>query len=140
MSPEDRILAYFDACSTGTTDDIASNFTEHATVFDTNVPPVCGAHRIGVSWVKIRNHWLGAHWEVDSYVGDAKTAAIEWSMTGINAPTNVQPDGLSFTFRGSEHYRFEGDENLISEIRQYWVFDPSKLETGLVGFSYPNPG
>jgi hypothetical protein len=63
-------------------------------------------------------------------VSDGDVAAIEWSMTGIDPD-----DGEVFTFRGSEHYRFETDVNLIVEIRQYWAFDPSALDTGLIGFA-----
>ena len=40
----------------------------------------------------------------------------------------------AFTFRGSEHYRFV--DTRIDEIRQYWTFDPAKLDTGLIGYDY----
>ena len=62
---------------------------------------------------------------------EGRAAAIEWSMTGTNPD-----DQQSFVFPGSEHYRFETDDNLISEIRQYWTFDPQQLSTGLVDYDY----
>ena len=43
-------------------------------------------------------------------------------------------DGAPFVFRGSEHYRFEGD--LIAEIRQYWAFDPNNPGSPLLGYAY----
>jgi len=137
MDPEQRINAYFHACGHGTADDIADHFTAEATIFDTNIRPVTGAAKIGTMWVKVRERWLGATWHVDSFVGDANGAAIEWRMHGTN-PINNQP----FTFCGSEHYRFASPPNqaanLISEIRQYWTFDPEHLNTGLVDYQYGN--
>jgi hypothetical protein len=44
--------------------------------------------------------------------------------------------GRPFAFRGSEHYRFR--DSLIAEIRQYWTFDPERLDTGLRGYPYPS--
>ena len=91
-----------------------------------------GAGDIGASWVKVRERWGGAVWSVDSFVGDGSGAAIEWSMTGTNPA-----DGRSFTFRGSEHYAFADaaeDVGLIAEIRQYWTFDPDRLDTDLIGY------
>lgn len=117
MSTRARIEEYFAACSEGSAAEIAAHFTPDAVVFDTNIRPMRGADDIGTSWVKVRERWGGAVWSVDSFVGDADTAAIEWSMTGTDPASQ-----RSFTFRGSEHYRFV--DGLIDEIRQYWVFDP----------------
>jgi SnoaL-like domain len=131
MSPADRITAYFLACSEGSADDIAKHFTTDAVVYDTNVRPARTRAAIGVTWVRVREKWLGARWTVDSLVTDGGTAAIEWSMTGVD-PTS----GHAFVFRGSEHYAFEAGTGLIREIRQYWTFDPAKLDTGLIDYKY----
>lgn len=122
----ERITAYFDACGEGTPAEIAGHFTPDAVVFDTNIRPMRGAADIGTTWVTVRERWGGARWTVDSIVSDGETAAIEWSMTGTDPES-----GRAFVFHGSEHYRFGGDENLIDEIRQYWTFDPERLDTGL---------
>ena len=129
MTHAERITAYFTACSEGSADEIADHFTADAVIYDTNVAPVATSDRIGSTWVKVRDRWLGARWIVDSLISDGKTAAIEWSMTGTD-PTS----GRAFVFRGSEHYAFETDANLIREIRQYWTFDPATLDTGLKGY------
>lgn len=133
MTPAARINTYFTACGEGTAADIASHFTEHAVIFDTNVRPIRGAEQIGQMWMMVRQRWGGARWSVDSVIEGGRTAAIEWSMTGID-PTTQRP----FTFRGSEHYRFVG--SLIDEIRQYWTVDAEALDTGLVGFNYLDDG
>ncbi|MFT4595952.1 MAG: hypothetical protein ACI9TF_000189 [Paracrocinitomix sp.] len=132
MTPAERINTYFTACGEGTAADIASHFTDHAVIFDTNVRPIRGAEQIGDMWVIVRQRWGGARWSVDSVIEGNATAAIEWSMTGTDATTQRQ-----FAFRGSEHYRFAG--SLIDEIRQYWTFDADTLDTGLVGFNYLDP-
>ena len=131
MKHRARIEAYFHACGHGSADDIASHFTAEAVVFDTNIRPMRGAETIGRSWVKVRERWQGALWTMDSLVSDTDVAAIEWSMTGTN-PEDQRP----FVFRGSEHYRFETDANLIAEIRQYWTFDPVTLDAGLQDYDY----
>lgn len=139
MEPTERITAYFEACSTGSEAEIAAHFTPDAVIFDTNIRPTRDAEAIGATWVKVRERWLGAVWTVDSFVGDAAGAAIEWSMTGTE-PEAERP----FVFRGSEHYRFSDtptsdaptSKNLIAEIRQYWTFDPLALDTGLLGYDY----
>jgi hypothetical protein len=128
-SHTERITAYFLACSEGSAAEIASHFTPDAVIYDTNVEPLVSSDRIGAAWVKVRERWGGARWTVDSAVSDGAAAAIEWSMTGVNPV-----DGRSFVFRGSEHYSFATDANLISEIRQYWTFDRVALDTGLIGF------
>ena len=130
MHPSERITAYFDACTHGTAADIAAHFTVDAVVYDTNLEPFRGAEAIGAGWVRIRDHWQGARWTVDSVVSEGDAAAIEWSMAGTDPR-----DGEPFVFRGSEHYRFDGD--LIAEIRQYWTFDPDTLDTGLRNYPYP---
>ena len=128
-TPLERITAYFEACGTGSPADIAAHFTPAAVVYDTNIRPMVGATDIGESWVKVRDRWHGARWTVDSIVADGGTAAIEWTMTGTDPES-----GRTFAFHGSEHYRFEGDDHLIAEIRQYWTFDPERLDTGLRGY------
>ena len=125
----ERITAYFDACGTGLPNEIAAHFTTDAVIYDTNVRPMVGAVDIGTSWVRVRERWGGARWSVDSIVSNGDAAAIEWSMTGTDPES-----GRAFVFRGSEHYRFDPAENLIAEIRQYWTFDPARLDTGLVGY------
>lgn len=127
----DRITAYFDACGTGTAADIAGHFTADAIIYDTNIRPMVSAERIGADWVRVRDRWRGARWTVDSIVSDGNAAAIEWSMTGTD-PASAR----DFVFRGSEHYRFEPATNLIEEIRQYWTFDPQRLDTGLIDYPY----
>jgi ketosteroid isomerase-like protein len=125
---EALIRSYFAACSTGTAAEIAAHFTPDAIVYDTNVAPMRGAEAIGAGWVRVRGKW-GATWHVEACVSEGDAAAIEWSMTGSDPS-----DGRRFVFRGSEHYRIES--GLIAEIRQYWTFDRTRLDTGLVGFAY----
>ena len=127
----ERITAYFEACGTGSAGEIAGHFTDDAVIYDTNIGPMVTAHGIGTDWVTVRDRWQGARWSVDSIVSDGDAAAIEWSMSGTD-PTS----GRQFVFRGSEHYRFEPDTNRIEEIRQYWTFDPQRLDTGLVDYPY----
>ena len=131
MTAGERIEAYFVSCGHGSAEDIGAHFTPDAVIWDTNVRPLRGRADIGASWVAVRERWGGAEWFVDSLVegphGD--TAAIEWSMTGIE-PVDRRP----FVFRGSEHYRLVN--GLIDEIRQYWTFDAERLDTGLRGFDY----
>jgi hypothetical protein len=139
MDAFERIEAYFADCGAGSATEIGSHFTANAVIYDTNLRPAIGRDAIGAMWVKVRERWLGATWRVDSFVGDTDHAAIEWTMTGQNPA-----DGRAFAFRGSEHYLFAptaserpGLDLLISEIRQYWTFDPDKLDTGLVDYPYP---
>ncbi len=127
----ERITAYFEACGEGSPDDIASHFTSDAVIYDTNIRPMRGADDIGATWVQVRKRWQGARWTVDTIVSDGETAAIEWTMTGTEPAS-----GRAFAFRGSEHYRFEGDDHRIAEIRQYWTFDPDRLDTGLIDYPY----
>lgn len=124
---------YFEACSCGTAADVAACFAPDAVIYDTNFEPVRGAEAAGKFWMAVRRRWGGARWTIDRAVAHEDDAACEWTMTGVAAP-----DGPSFRFRGSDHYRFDGD--LITEIRQYWTFDPDRLDTGLRGFSYGEDG
>ncbi|MGH1489936.1 MAG: nuclear transport factor 2 family protein [Acidimicrobiales bacterium] len=124
---EHLIRAYFESCNVGTPDQIAAHFTADAIIYDTNHPPVKTAAGIGSFWEKVRAQWQGAVWAVDRVISDGETAAIEWNMSG-------QGDRGRFVFRGSEHYAFE--DQLIAEIRQYWNFDRSSLDTGLVDYPY----
>ncbi|MEM7467884.1 MAG: nuclear transport factor 2 family protein [Pseudomonadota bacterium] len=127
-----RIETYFDACSTGSVEDVTENFTSDAIIYDTNHEPVRGAENIGRFWSKIQERWQGATWYVNSCLMEADKAAIEWTMTGT---TSSGP----FTVRGSEHYRFV--DGRIDQIRQYWSFDSENLDTSLVGFPYSSdPG
>lgn len=147
MEPAARIEAYFLACSEGSAEEIANHFTDDAVIYDTNIRPMETSEVIGRSWVKVRERWQGARWTVDTVVSGVaagsgvaassgnRVAAIEWSMTGTDPDRNQ-----SFAFRGSEHYRFadaDRDNGLIAEIRQYWTFDPDKLDTALQGYPYP---
>jgi hypothetical protein len=132
VEPRDRIVAYFSACSEGTAVEIAAHFCADAVIWDTNIAPFRGAAEIGRQWVRVRERWQGARWGMDSCVAAGDLAAIEWWMTGTDPGT-----GQRFTFRGSEHYRFV--DSLIAEIRQYWTFDPSRLDTGLREYDY-GPG
>jgi ketosteroid isomerase-like protein len=126
-SRAEQIRAYFEACNRGTADEIAAHFTDDAVIYDTNHNPVRTAEGIGRFWLRIRDQWAGATWGVDRVVSDGETAAIEWHMAG-------RGEHGRFVFRGSEHYAFDGD--LIAEIRQYWNFDPDRLDTGLIGYPY----
>ena len=132
MTPAERIRAYFEACNGGDPAAVAAHFTPEAVIYDTNVRPARGRSRIGETWAAVSRRWGGARWTVDTVVeaADGRAAAIEWTMTGTDPGT-----GRAFTFRGSEHYRFEG--GLIDEIRQYWTFDRDRLDTGLVEYPYP---
>ena len=127
MNNRERIDAYFQACSVGTANDIADHFTADAIVYNTNHKPVQGAATIGAFWNEIRDRWQQAHWYVDTCISEGDVAAIEWTMTGISGEGE-------FTVRGSEHYRFEA--GLIAEIRQYWTFNRTALNTALVEFPY----
>lgn len=124
-----RIAAYFDACTHGDAAAIAAHFTADAVIFDTNVPPVRGRDAIGRFWVRVRDKWGGAAWQVDAVVAEGDRAAIEWTMTGRVVATDAP-----FAVRGAEWYRFE--DGLIAEIRQYWTFDPAAPGSELVGYPY----
>ncbi len=123
----DLVRAYFEVCTSGSADAIATTFTKDAVVYDTNHAPVRGREAIGVFWLRVRERWSGAVWTIDSGLEDGDAAAIEWSMRGTS-------NGEPFVFRGSEHYHFDGD--LIAEIRQYWTFDGDEPGTELVGYVY----
>jgi ketosteroid isomerase-like protein len=133
MTSRDLIEDYFSSCSNGTAADISAHFTANAVIYDSNVRPIQGNESVGEMWVKVRERWGGAVWTVDSCIAEEDpneaVAAIEWSMTGTDPSSESD-----FVFRGSEHYRFVDD--LIDEIRQYWTFDPSKLDTCLLGYEH----
>ena len=132
MGPYEKIIrSYFDACSEGEDTDISAHFSEDATIFDTNHPPVVGKSAIGVFWLKIRSKWQNAQWFVHRVVEDGETAAIEWAMTG-------DYQEATFTIHGSEHYEFKN--GLIFEIRQYWTFDPSNPGSDLIRYPYGESG
>lgn len=124
-----RIRAYFIACTSGSAADVASHFTEAATIFDTNVAPVHGREAIGRFWVRVREKWGGASWHVDSLIVAGDAAAIEWHMRG-------RAGGDEFVVRGSEHYQFTA--GLIAEIRQYWTYNPQSPGSALLGYRYPD--
>ena len=125
--PSDVVRSYFAACTGGSPDEIAAHFTPDAVVYDTNHPPVVSAEAIGAFWERIRTKWSGAAWHVDAVVDDGHRVAIEWTMTGT---TEAGP----FAVRGSEHYELTGDR--ISQIRQYWTFDPARPGSQLIGYPY----
>ena len=81
---EDRIRSYFAACSSGSSSEVASHFTEDAVIYDTNHPPIMSAEAIGDFWAQICDKWEGARWIVERVVSSGETAAIEWRMDGIN--------------------------------------------------------
>jgi SnoaL-like domain len=134
LDPAARIEAYFGACNLGSAAEIGAHFTSDAIVWDTNLEPCRGNEAIGAMWVTVRERWGGARWSVDRVVAQDEMAAIEWTMVGRSA----RHGGRSFAFRGSEHYAFQGAFRgvLIAEIRQYWTFDPERLDTGLVGYDH----
>ena len=123
----DHIRSYFEACTSGTPEEVAAHFTPDAVIYDTNHEPVRTSEGIGRFWAMIRQKWQGAEWIVDSVVEQGDTAAIEWSMHGDHS-------GARFVVRGSEHYQFEDD--LIAMIRQYWTFDPDNPGSELVDYPY----
>ena len=129
MSPEQRIRAYFDACTHGDATAIGAHFTDDATIYDTNVPPVRGREAIGRFWVRVRAKWGGAAWYVDAVLAEGDRASIEWTMTGRDATS-----GDTFAVRGAEWYRFEG--GLVAEIRQYWTFVANAPGSQLLGYTY----
>ncbi len=127
MPAEERIRAYFTDCSQGDAAAIAAHFTEAAVIYDTNVPPVQGREAIGRFWVRVREKWGGAAWQVKAVLATGEHAAIEWTMTG-----RQRVSGVPFAVHGAEWYRFEGGR--IAEIRQYWTFDPRAPGSGLLGY------
>jgi len=129
MRGRERIEAYFTACGTGDADRVAEHFTEDAVIYDTNHPPVRSAAAIGTFWSGVQARWGGATWVVDRCIGAGDEAAIEWTMRA--------PLPRPFTMRGSEWYRFDADGR-IAEIRQYWTFDRTRLDTALVDYPYPD--
>ncbi len=127
MNSRQLVHAYFDACTRGDLQGIRDCFCEDGVVYDTNHRPVRGAGEIAAFYVGIRERWGEAAWHVDTFVGDGQAAAIEWTML-------VPHQGRTAAVRGSEHYSFR--DGLIAEIRQYWTFDPERVETGLHDFPY----
>jgi len=128
LSMDDRTLveSYFAACSTGNADEVAGHFDDDAVVYDTNHPPVRGAAQIGRFYAAAARRWGGASWHVDTFVADGSGhCASEWTMEAPAAGALV---------RGSEHYRTE--HGRITEIRQYWTFDPDDLATQLQDYPY----
>lgn len=129
MDAVTRIGQYFAACSAGTSDDIAAHFTPDAVIYDTNFGPVRGATAIGRFWPMVRKRWQGAVWTVDRAFGEGSRAVCEWTMTGVGE------QGQAFAFRGSDHYDLAPDGR-IAEVRQYWTFDPERLDSALLGYDY----
>ncbi|MCP5030075.1 MAG: nuclear transport factor 2 family protein [Actinomycetia bacterium] len=121
------VRSYFAACSSGSPEEIRRHFTDGAVIYDTNHAPVVGSATIGDFWARIRAKWVRAVWTVDTYVGDNRIGAIEWTMTGTH-------DDRPFAVRGSEHYEFV--DGRIDQIRQYWTFDPGAPGSELVGYDY----
>lgn len=123
----DIVDDYFDACTRGDADAITASFCEDAVVYDTNHRPVVGAAEIGRFYVKVREQWTDASWHIDTFTGDGTAGAAEWTML-------VRKDGEAVAVRGSEHYEF--CDGRISQIRQYWRYDPERIATGLRDYPY----
>ncbi len=122
-----QIRSYFEACGSGSSEEVAMHFTEDAVIYDTNHSPIVSSVAIGEFWSQIHSKWAGAKWTVERVIETLHSAAIEWRMEGEVA-------GTAFQIRGSEHYEFR--ENLIAEIRQYWTFDPESPGGGLIKYPY----
>lgn len=133
MADLDQIVrAYNEACSSGTLEEVMAFFADDAVIYDLNHPPVVGKAAIGRFWGHVRAKWGGARWTTDAVITDGIAASVEWTMHGVT------PAG-PFAFHGVDTFRFDG--GLITDIRQYWRFDPHALDSGLVGFPYPSqPG
>lgn len=129
MTHHTLVESYFAACSAGGASAIERHFIADAVIFDLNHPPIRGASSIGAFWERTNRRWTGATWAIDTFIADTDAAAIEWTMRGTH-------DAGPFTVRGSEHYEFAGD--LISEIRQYWIFDQTQMSQALIGYPYEN--
>jgi len=127
MSHQSHIEDYFAACTAGDAARVAGCFTADAVVYDLNHRPVRGAEQIAAFFARVREQWTDAAWWVDTFLEGGDRAVSEWAMSG-------RKDGEPFVVRGSEHYAFDG--GLIAEIRQYWRFDPSHPDSGLVDFNY----
>lgn len=125
----DRVEAYFASFHTPSLEGIGAHFSPDACVYDLNVKPVRGRDTIAKFWLAVCEKWQDPRWTIDSLVEDAAAGAvaIEWTMAG-------RRDGVPFRVSGSEHYSFE--DGLISEIRQYWIFDPKQPDHQLLGFPY----
>lgn len=128
------VYDYFAACTTGSAEGVGSCFSTDAVIYDTNHPPVKGCEAIGNFWNKIHAKWKGAVWIIDRMVADRDELGIEWTMSGTSPATGP------FAVRGAEHYAFAGspEKPLISEIRQYWIFDQKNPGSQLIGFDYEN--
>ncbi|TQM02119.1 nuclear transport factor 2 family protein [Pseudonocardia kunmingensis] len=127
MTGEGLVRAYFAACSRGDVVGVAASFCPDAVVYDTNHRPVRGPEAIAAFFAKVRERWDGATWHVDTFVGDGRTAAVEWTML-------VRRDGATVPVRGSEHYEFA--DGRIRQIRQYWTHRPDDPEVGLRDYPY----
>ncbi|MPZ00885.1 MAG: MFS transporter [Actinophytocola sp.] len=127
MTNQKLVESYFAACTGGDAGAIAEHFCEDAVVYDLNHDPVRGATTIGDFYVRVRDRWKGATWEVNTYAEGVDTAAIEWTMRGTNRDK-------PFAVRGSEHYEFR--DGAIRQIRQYWAFDRKNPDVGLRGYPY----
>lgn len=128
MTNRARVDDYFAACTQGSADDITSHFCEDAVIYDLNHRPVRGATEIGAFYVKVRDQWDGARWVIDTFIESESSAAGEWSMHGRTK------GGDAFVVRGSEHYEFR--DGKISQIRQYWRFDPERPGITLRDYPY----
>lgn len=126
-STEELVRSYFAACSCGDAAAVAASFCTDAVIYDTNHDPVRGAEGIGRFFGKVRERWRGATWHVDTFVGDGKRAAVEWTML-------VERGGETVPVRGSEHYEFA--DGRIRQIRQYWTYDPDGPGVGLRDYPY----
>ncbi|HYH33234.1 MAG TPA: nuclear transport factor 2 family protein [Pseudonocardia sp.] len=124
---EEVVRAYFAACSRGDVAGVAASFCPDAVVYDTNHRPVRGPAAIAAFFAEVRERRSGATWHVDTFVGDGRAAAIEWTML-------VPRDGRAVAVRGSEHYEFA--DGRIRQIRQYWTHRPDDPGVGLRDYPY----
>jgi hypothetical protein len=95
-------------------------------MFNTNVAPVEGVSQIAKSIVDIRRHWGGATWRVDTRVSDDSHVAAEWTMSG-------EVNDQAVCYHGADHYWITGDDSVICDIHQCWIFSPEKTTSGLIG-------
>jgi ketosteroid isomerase-like protein len=125
----DVVREYFAACGQGDADHIAACFTPDAVLYDTNHPPVVGAEAIGRFWTSVAAPWGRRPLGGRHAAGGPGRCSHRVVMHG-------ERRGRPFTAYGSDHYTLRGGR--IAEVRQYWVLDRDRFDTGLVGYPYPD--
>lgn len=134
MDPLELIAQYYDGCSTGDVELIAS--TLHPDVVhwflapNVGSTPVAGAEHLARYWRKVARG-IEARWIVDHGVTGQGEAVIEWTM--FWRPPGAQERVAT---RGAEWFTFSG--GLIREIRSYYQQRPETTE--LDGFPYAERG